>query len=768
MLKLLKLFVLLSWARVSAHEERAAGVRRSLRAAGWFGPTEFHKQIDITMPEHTVHREALEELKEKHGTAWIFDDVHHVDTGALNIMHTLLDKKRAAASARRSEGAAAAPSDPPSSDPSAAKEEVHSPDHVDEQTVEVKEEVQGGEVEAARAEPTAAGGCNKPAPKLLDISGSAVEVPLTDADYARGFDDAEVAYLARLERVVRKLETGEPVRVFAYGGSVTVEHGCSFEMAAGSFYEPLFEVKPSDCTMKHKKDCNPRGPCGWTGAFGAWLRKAFPDNPHIEVQNHAAGATGVGYFVAQAAMSDPLPHDVDLFVLEYAQNNLGDAAEIVRSDEAAIRQVLALPQAPALVMLEFAFVSGCNGVLGSARTENHVAKHYRVPMLNFHKTAFAKYAAASSMEMGGAGGTRIMKRCCEQTNGIEVEGSKCCTREELSAAGLGRALFHNMAPPKYSTCSDHHPKAVIHHQMANSLAWLVLRARSRLCQRGGKREPIIRALPGALYAVQAKTIFTADVAKGAAAFKATCWDATGSKVPCEGEGTWLFYEDREGKPGWIATRPGARITFKIKGCTENLVIAFMRSYEKVGKVSATMSTCESGPCDSCADAAKDPRYGRFYKANPNLMECCQIYIRNPSLEPRVHGKARGLTPDSDYNRFYQLNCTTKQDSGMHNGGGGRYLDPLDLLDNARYALGAKQESEPIVIDAYMPDKRVSIFTQQRISKRNHPSWCTIAKDWPAHPNQPSFLHLVLQDLTAEELAKRGGSQKFKLLMLAGA
>jgi hypothetical protein len=46
-MKFLELFVLLSWARVSAHKERAAGVRRSLRSAGWFRPAEFHKQIDI-------------------------------------------------------------------------------------------------------------------------------------------------------------------------------------------------------------------------------------------------------------------------------------------------------------------------------------------------------------------------------------------------------------------------------------------------------------------------------------------------------------------------------------------------------------------------------------------------------------------------------------------------------------------------------------------------------------------------------------------------
>jgi hypothetical protein len=54
--------LVLSPGRVFGREERSAavGVRRSLRAAGWFGPTEFHKQIDITKPEHAVHRAAAD------------------------------------------------------------------------------------------------------------------------------------------------------------------------------------------------------------------------------------------------------------------------------------------------------------------------------------------------------------------------------------------------------------------------------------------------------------------------------------------------------------------------------------------------------------------------------------------------------------------------------------------------------------------------------------------------------------------------------------
>ena len=72
---------------------RLGGARRSLREAGWFGPSEFHKQIDITKPEHEVHRAALAEL-EKGGSKWLLDDLHQVPAKTINAIHAMLDDAR--------------------------------------------------------------------------------------------------------------------------------------------------------------------------------------------------------------------------------------------------------------------------------------------------------------------------------------------------------------------------------------------------------------------------------------------------------------------------------------------------------------------------------------------------------------------------------------------------------------------------------------------------------------------------------------------------
>ena len=52
-----------------------------------------------------------------------------------------------------------------------------------------------------------------------------------------------------------------------------------------------------------------------------------------------------------------------------------------------------------------------------------------------------------------------------------------------------------------------------------------------------------------------------------------------------GEG-WRLFEDRAGRPGWIATQVGATIVFPVRfGQEPLLTVTYLRSYEKVGAVS---------------------------------------------------------------------------------------------------------------------------------------------------------------------------------------
>ena len=57
------------------------------------------------------------------------------------------------------------------------------------------------------------------------------------------------------------------------------------------------------------------------------------------------------------------------------------------------------------------------------------------------------------------------------------------------------------------------------------------------------------------------------------------------RLPCVVSGDWRLFEDRKGKPGWIAQERGATLGFDLTfGNSPRVVISFLRSYEKLGAV----------------------------------------------------------------------------------------------------------------------------------------------------------------------------------------
>ena len=86
--------------------------------------------------------------------------------------------------------------------------------------------------------------CDSP-PALLDVSGPAVEVPLSASDM--DLPPLDAGNTARLERLVSKLRSGAPVSIVVFGGSVSAGHGCSFNMtydgadrSDGAVYRPPY------------------------------------------------------------------------------------------------------------------------------------------------------------------------------------------------------------------------------------------------------------------------------------------------------------------------------------------------------------------------------------------------------------------------------------------------------------------------------------------------------------------------------------------------
>jgi hypothetical protein len=559
--------------------------------------------------------------------------------------------------------------------------------------------------------------CDSP-PALLDITGPAVEVPLSASDMDLPPGDA--GNTARLERLVSKLRSGAPVSIVVFGGSVSAGHGCSFNMtydgadhSDGAVYRPPYCADAGMAVVTAEiagnknwadVDGNKGGkvcPCTWSGALQLWLKRAFPHS-RSSVSLHAIGARGIDHLRTTLPSHWGELAGADLVVLEYSLNNGGfvftvegpgydfaKAKGTIKDYESIFHALLPLPSRPALLLLEFAFVSECQEVSGATRWDRQVANHYRVPVVDFHALAFAKYKAASSAE-------KLFYKGMKNGYHQRVTVPRRRLREGAAAATTvpDRALFHNMQSPphwKKDGCSFHHPKAVLHHQMANTVARLLLRSWRSLCARGWKLDEAAMSapLPKPMYNLRkVETPLYMRTTKGtpAAEWAASCvgsgsGDGGGAAVlgscGAGGKSGWKLFEDRRDKPGWIGSAAGAQVAFKVPrgGCATKLVIGYMQSYASVGRVRVFMSPCAVG----------------------------------------------------------------------------RDCQPRDGETAAN--------SEEIEIDALEPKKHVSVYHELVVTKKQHPTWCNGG-------TRDSYVHFVVQGLTPAEVKKRGGS-KFKLELLAG-
>ena len=302
---------------------------------------------------------------------------------------------------------------------------------------------------------------------------------------------------------------------------------------------------------------------------------------------------------------------------------------------------------------------------GATHWDKKVANHYRVPVVDFHALAFAKYKAASSAE-------KLFYKGMENSYRQRVAVPRRRLRETAAAAAAaaaaapGRALFHNMQSPpnwKKDGCSFHHPKAVLHHQMANTVAQLLLRSWRSLCARGWKLDEAAMSapLPKPLYKLRkVETPLYMRTAKGtpAAEWAASCVGSgsggsggagatvvVGSCGGAGGKSDWKLFEDRRDKPGWIGSAAGAQVAFKVPrgGCAAKLVIGYMQSYASVGRVRVFMSACAAG---------RDCQPGDDGETAANSEE-----IEIDALEPKKHVSV-----------YHELVVTKKQHPTWCNGG----------------------------------------------------------------------------------------------------
>lgn len=161
---------------------------------------------------------------------------------------------------------------------------------------------------------------------------------------------------SRLHIALRKASRGEPVTIAAIGGSIT----------AGA-----------SATSEQNR---------WANRAAAWWREKYPQTD-VRFINAGIGATGsdIG---AHRVRKDVLATRPDVVMVEFAVNDAGSpiAGETL---EGLLRQILALPNFPAVVMLFTMDNQGHN----CQEEHTKVGLHYRVPMVSFRDALWPEVVA---------------------------------------------------------------------------------------------------------------------------------------------------------------------------------------------------------------------------------------------------------------------------------------------------------------------------------------------------------------------------------------
>lgn len=181
---------------------------------------------------------------------------------------------------------------------------------------------------------------------------AAADDPLTPDMIARS--RLPGADFSRLQRVFAKARRGEQITLGVIGGSIT--EGSLATVPARSYVARL----------------------------RAWWSDTFPRS---EIRLVNAGISGTGsLYGAFRAQRDLLEAKPDLVVIEFAVN---DASADAPAYEGLVRQILARPNAPALLLLFMMWEGGGN----LQEMQAPIGAHYRLPMVSFRDALWPEMAA---------------------------------------------------------------------------------------------------------------------------------------------------------------------------------------------------------------------------------------------------------------------------------------------------------------------------------------------------------------------------------------
>ncbi|KAJ3723604.1 hypothetical protein DFJ43DRAFT_648958 [Lentinula guzmanii] len=154
---------------------------------------------------------------------------------------------------------------------------------------------------------------------------------------------------ARLKRVLRKLHSGQKIKIGIIGGSVSGGHG-------------LRDYRTN-----------------WSSLYAQYIRETFsPENVEVELINGSVGATVSDYM--ETCLLEHIPEDVDLVVIELAINDMR-LEQLAMGYENLIRAIFALPKQPAIINLQIMALMFSRITMGGD-LHTAVAQYYDTPIVS--------------------------------------------------------------------------------------------------------------------------------------------------------------------------------------------------------------------------------------------------------------------------------------------------------------------------------------------------------------------------------------------------
>mmetsp|Transcript_86462 Transcript_86462/g.209656 ORF Transcript_86462/g.209656 Transcript_86462/m.209656 type:complete len:480 (-) Transcript_86462:148-1587(-) len=353
--------------------------------------------------------------------------------------------------------------------------------------------------------------------------------PLSARDFAK--IPLEGNY-AGIVRVLQKLAAGGTVNIVVLGGSET-GGACCLQKMKGS--KPVLWKS-----------------CAWSARLTHWLQATFPQGT-VVLRNLAIGGytTGVIHSAVGAMFSAEGMDQTDLVILDTLPNDaypMGGLAGLgTKYDrhqtvsityEALVRTIHAI--SPDIAV--FSIVAGCYKCIET--------KHSQLDVIQYYDLAHVDYAKLVSQ----------------------------------SPAERQQLLWDNRthAGPAENDC---HPHWHTHQITADVIENAWGRAWALACS----------SPPAALPALPRQTFWEERILKQfptcvrpSSYFSALRASSPGTPQPIEQHG-WRLFEDRPGKPGWIATEEGANITFKVRFAAQpQFGITYLVSYQGMGAANVTL------------------------------------------------------------------------------------------------------------------------------------------------------------------------------------